>query len=165
MSEKALSILGLILSVAFGVPTWWALFIEHPETAGPLYDVMKIVAPSATFLFGLFTGYHLKAWRAGSDAYRHLARSVPSLSERERAVLLIAYSMGDVWAVGDMVGPASSLLAGGYLSLTYSGGSKGECYVMPHELRSEIAKRGDLKKALSDAERIVVQWGFTKSSR
>ena len=113
----------------------------------------------------LLHGYSFCKWRSGADEYKDLAESIPSLSDREKGVLLIVYSMGDAWAHGDMLGPASSLLANGYLARTYSGGLRGECYVMPGALREEIARRPLCQKALNDAEAIVLSWGYSVSKR
>lgn len=152
MSEKALSLLGIAVSVLLGVPAWWTLFIEHPETLHPAMAVLRVVVPVAIFLLGCFTGYHLKAWRNGADRYRTLARRVPSLSAPERAILLIACGDGAVWAGSGMEGPASSLCANGYLVATYSGGLNGECYAIPGELREAIANRKDAMEALNEVE-------------
>lgn len=59
MSDKGWSIAGVIASVVFGVPAWWTLFIEHPETVTALW----VIAPLGTFALGAFTGYHARRWR------------------------------------------------------------------------------------------------------
>lgn len=96
---------------------------------------------------------------SGADAWKSLAMDVPSLSERERAVLLIAYNMGDVWAKDDMASAAASLYANGYLRLIYSGGLSGECYSMPKELRKEIKGNSKAIKAMNEAIGIIKLWG------
>lgn len=165
MSYKGRTIAGFIGSIVAGAPSWWGLFLDHPEALDWLFEYAPIWVPVLVFAFGCFTGYSFCKWRSGADAYKNLAKSIPSLSERERGILLIAYSMGDVWAHDDMMGPASSLLANGYLAMTYSGDLRGECYVMPGALRDEITKRSLCRKALNDAEPIVLSWGYTTSRR
>lgn len=165
MSYKGRTIAGAVGSFVASAPSWWGLFLDHPEALDWLFAYAPIWVPVMVFSFGCFTGHSFCKWMSGSDAYRKLAKSIPSLSERERGILLIAYSMGDVWAQDDMMGPASSLLANGYLAMTYSGGLRGECYVMPGSLREEIAKRPSCQKALNDAEAVVLSWGYTTSRR
>lgn len=163
MSYKGRTIAGAVGSVVSAAPAWIGTYLDHPEAFDWFFDYSIIWVPALVFSFGCFTGYSFCKWRSGADAYRELAKSIPSLSERERAVLLVAYSMGDVWANYDMVGPASSLLANGYLSMTYSGGMRGECYVMPGALRKEIARSPHCIRALNDAEGVVLSWGYTTS--
>lgn len=64
MSERWLTIVGVILTVVFGVPAWWALFIEHPETVTTMTWALRIATPVLTFLAGMFTGWHLQKWRS-----------------------------------------------------------------------------------------------------
>ena len=165
MSYKGRTIAGVIGSVVTSATSWWGLFLDHPEALDWLFVYAPIWVPVTVFSFGCFTGYSFCKWMSGADAYRKLAKAIPSLSERERGILLIAYSMGDVWAHDDMLGPASSLLANGYLARTYSGGLRGECFVMPGALREEIAKRRICQKAMNDAEPTVLSWGYTTSRR
>lgn len=165
MSYKGRTIAGAVGSFVASAPSWWGLFLDHPEALDWLFAYAPIWVPVMVFSFGCFTGHSFCKWMSGSDAYKKLAKSIPSLSERERGILLIAYSMGDVWAHDDMMGPASSLLANGYLAMTYSGSLRGECYVMPGSLREEIAKRPSCQKALNDAEAVVLSWGYTTSRR
>lgn len=165
MSYKGRTIAGFVGSVIASAPSWWGLFLDHPEALDWLFDYAPVWVPVLVFAFGCFTGYSFCKWMGGADAFRALAKAIPSLSERERGVLLVAYSMGDVWAHDDMLGPASSLLANGYLARTYSGGLRGECYVMPSELRKEIARMPLSQKALNDAEGTVLSWGYETSRR
>ncbi len=152
MSEKVLTIAGIVASVLFGIPAWWALLIEHPDAIGPAISALRVASPIAIFLLGCFTGYHLKAWRNRADRYKALARRIPTLSVPEKAILLITFADGSVWANGRMTGPASSLYASGYLEVTHSGGLRGTCYVMPAELRDEMTKREKILDSLGEAE-------------
>ena len=93
-----------------------------------------------------------------SSPCKKLAKAIPSLSRPERAVLLLAYSCGEVWAGVETAGPASSLLANGYLALTYSGGVRGDCYILPADLRKEISGRRPALEALKEAEPLVLSW-------
>lgn len=165
MSYKGRTIAGAVLSALSAAPSWLGMYLDHPDSFDWLFDRSAIWVPVLVFAFGCFTGYSFCKWRSGADEYKDLAESIPSLSDREKGVLLIVYSMGDAWAHGDMLGPASSLLANGYLARTYSGGLRGECYVMPGALREEIARRPLCQKALNDAEAIVLSWGYSVSKR
>lgn len=71
MSDRALTILGIAATVAFGVPTWWTLFIEHPETVTFLWAI----APVVIFLLGIFTGWHLRRWRESSETGSEIGTS------------------------------------------------------------------------------------------
>ena len=64
MSEKGWTIAGVLLTVAFGVPAWWTLFIEHPETVTTMTWALRVATPVLTFLAGMFTGWHLRKWRS-----------------------------------------------------------------------------------------------------
>lgn len=165
MDYKEKTIAGAVASVVSAVPTWIGMFLDHPEALDWLFSTAPIWTPVMVFSFGCFTGYSFCKWKSGADAYRELTRNVPSLSERERAVLLVAYSMGDVWARDDMVGVAASLLANGYLHLTHSGGLRGDCYVMPSELRKELRGNRRAVEAMNAASGVLGSWGYKTSPR
>ena len=93
---------------------------------------------------------------------RQLVTAIPSLSIPERAILLIAASMGDVWATDEMKGPASSLMSSGYLTATYTGGLKGDCYVIDAKLKAEIEKSNAAVKALQEARDYPTRWGYDR---
>lgn len=62
MSEKQWTIAGVAVGVAFGVPAWWSLFIEHPETVTAMTWALRVMTPVVTFMVGAFTGWHLRRW-------------------------------------------------------------------------------------------------------
>lgn len=68
--DGGLAIAGVILTVVFGVPAWWALFIEHPETLPAVTWALRLAFPVLTFLLGVFTGWHLRKLASGGRARR-----------------------------------------------------------------------------------------------
>ena len=75
MSEKGWTIAGVLLTVAFGVPAWWTLFIEHPETVTTMTWALRVATPVLTFLAGMFTGWHLRKWRSKAKPNSELANA------------------------------------------------------------------------------------------
>lgn len=75
MSEKGWTIVGVLLTVAFGVPAWWTLFIEHPETVTTMTWALRVATPVLTFLAGMFTGWHLRKWRSKVKPNSELANA------------------------------------------------------------------------------------------
>lgn len=79
MREKGLTIAGIAATIAFGVPTWWALFIEHPETADAFVWALRALTPIVIFLLGVFTGWNLRRWLGGE---RDMKSRIAELEKR-----------------------------------------------------------------------------------
>ena len=94
---------------------------------------------------------------------RQLVAAIPSLSIPERAILLIVASMGDVWATDEMMGPASSLMNSGYITATYTGGVKGDCFVMDAKVKAAREKNDTAVEAIQEARDYPVRWGYQRS--
>lgn len=75
MSEKGWTIAGVLLTVVFGIPAWWALFIEHPETVTTMTWTLRVATPVLTFFAGMFTGWHLQKWRSKAKPNSELANA------------------------------------------------------------------------------------------
>ena len=148
MDDTLLKLIELALNMYNAMP-------EEIEALPSLYVVAAIAVALPLSLKALDMAFFSKANRS---SYRKIASCIPSLSPRERAALLIAYESSDVWARGDIAGPVSSLFANGYLTRTYTGGCRGDCFVMPTELRSEIANNSEYLKSLTEASEIAQRW-------
>ena len=94
---------------------------------------------------------------------KQLVAAIPSLSIPERAILLIVASMGDVWATDEMMGPASSLMNSGYITATYTGGIKGDCYVMDARMKAAIEKNDAAVEAMQEAKDYPARWGYQRN--
>ena len=79
MSDRSWTIVGIAATIAFGVPTWWALFIEHPETADTFMWALRALTPIVIFLLGVFTGWNLRRWRGGE---RDMKSRIAELEKR-----------------------------------------------------------------------------------
>lgn len=125
--------------------------------------IWTALAAMVGFSIGRFSSGHGR--RAARKEMRRAVARIPMMSEPERAILLIALSTGEVWARDDMVGPASSLNASGYLSVTYSGGLRGTCYVLPTEIRESIRRDRAAMDSINSASGYVSRWGYVASRK
>lgn len=85
MSEKRWTIAGVIAAVVFGVPAWWAMFIEHPETVGTTITVLRALSPVVMFAIGAFTGYKRCSWKMGERHSRELTEKDEECTEKVAA--------------------------------------------------------------------------------
>ena len=73
MSEKQWTIAGVVAAVVFGPPSWWVMFIEHPETAGMMLTALRVISPVVMFAIGAFTGYKYCSWKSSERRATELA--------------------------------------------------------------------------------------------
>lgn len=81
MSEKQWTIAGVVAAVVFGAPSWWVMFIEHPETAGMMVTALRVISPVVMFAIGAFTGYKYCSWKSSERRATELAAKDAEIAE------------------------------------------------------------------------------------
>ena len=121
----------------------------------------------AAFLAALSFGIGIQFARVTSARSRRrrrlhdLVKSVPYLAERQRGILAIALSRGEIWAQQEVIGIGHGLCSDGYLDLKYSGGTRGDCFTMPNDVRAAIMSSESACKAIKDGEKSIEDsWGY-----
>lgn len=84
MSEKQWTIAGVVAAVVFGAPSWWVMFIEHPETAGMMVTTLRVISPVVMFAIGAFTGYKYCSWKSSERRATELAAKDAEIAELRR---------------------------------------------------------------------------------
>lgn len=116
MSYKGRTIVGAVLSVLSAAPSWFGMYLDHPEAFDWLFDYSDIWVPVLVFAFGCFTGYSFSRWSAGfqtpferarsekarqAEGFERMRRSFCELGPDLKALMLAALDKGGAYCDGD----------------------------------------------------------------